>query len=104
MKNFGKMGRVNYKKEKVLGSIWGKVLYFTKKFFQNIHYWHSALMTVPSDIQNIRKFLSLDSENNAYKVVVQSLTKIRVFSKFSLLSFSFTYRAISSSKISKKSL
>ena len=45
-----KMGRVESDKKKVLDSILSKVLYFTKEeFFENIHYWHSALMTVPLD-------------------------------------------------------
>ena len=44
------MGRVESDKKKVLDSIWSKVLCFTKEeFFENIHYWHSALMTVPFD-------------------------------------------------------
>ena len=45
--------------------------------------------------------ISVDSENNAYKVVGQSLSKIRVLSKTksSCLLLSFTYRALSSLKI-----
>ena len=55
-------------------------------------------MTVPSDHSKIKN----NSENNAYKIVGQSLSKIRVFSKSSQLSFSFTFRALSSLKISVK--
>ena len=49
------------------------------------------------------KILSLDSENNAYKVVCQSFSKKRVLSKSFWLSLLFTYRALSSLKVSEKS-
>ena len=82
MKNVRKMGRVNSEKEKVLGPIWNKVLYFRKYDFSHIiHYFHSAVMMVHSDHQIIRKIHSLCSENNEYKVVDESSIKIGVFSR-----------------------
>ena len=72
---------------------------FSKIFAIGTQFWWRC----PLIIQTIRKILSLYSENNAYKVVGQSLSKKRVFSKSSWLSLLFTYRALSSLKISEKS-
>ena len=51
-------------------------------------------------MQNIRKIFSLDSENNAYKVVGQSWSK-KSFSKPSWLSLPFTYKLYSLWKFRK---